>query len=468
MDKKLDNFESFIKSSMDNHETPYSNSAWESTKEAMNNNPSGSDGFESFVKKSLNNHEAPYASGAWINFVSLLNKTAMPFYKTKGFIVTASVIVIAGVILFSLPQDNDELKGVATQNIVKYEIALQNNVIIKNESKSIHTEEVLKEETLNEQVSITQEEVTNVISQPILIENEGEGDNNIGVTNITSLNSITLNTPEEYNSVLLEPEDEISDNTILYIVSFDAKLSACEGETINLTPREISKDLSYQWLLNGKSISKETTAKVILSKVAENNIDLIAYKKGERVSASSKVVNVTEKPKNIIQHNENKYSLVNNHSFKTNSDAKTVTWSFGDGEVSNELAAKHSYKKQGKYILSYNLVNEAGCSASYSKDLIVKGYYNIRQDHFFSPDGDGSLDVFLPEELKQINKPFEMIVYNRQNQIVYKTNSINNSWNGRDMEGNMVTFDAYIWVVSLINEYGNNEVYKGSVTKASN
>lgn len=472
MDKKLDNFESFIKNSMDNHEASYSGNAWESMQEAMSSNPNGADGFESFVKKSLDNHEAPYTSAAWKSVASLLNKSAVPFYKTKGFIAAVSAVIITGVVLFSLPKNNTETKEIVSNDVVKEKAISTDSekVTVKNEAKT-NKEIIVNEQTAHNDNVINNENKALPITELNLAVNERDNSSVEDKTDDNPLKEtqtkedVSTETPAETNGV---ESSLVTDYRELFVVSFDTKLNACEEETLNLTPREINKELTYQWLLNGKSISKEATAKVTLSKLGENNIDLIAYLNGKRVGSRAKVINVSEKPKNTIGSNENKYSLINSRSFTTNNDVKAVTWSFGDGKTSNELAAKHSYKKQGKYTLSYHLTNNTGCSASYSKDIIVKGYYNIRPDHGFSPDGDGSLDEFLPEELKLINQPFEMVVYTRSREIVYKTTSINNPWNGRDLEGNMVPFGVYVWVINITNEHGEEELYPGTVTKASN
>lgn len=478
MDKKLDNFESFIKNSMESHETPYSNGAWESMQEAMSVGTIQADSFESFVKSSMESHEVPYNSAAWKSFAPLLDKVAVPFYKTKGFIAAVSAVIIAGVVTFGLTDNSTESKedtlaqevSVKKENVAT-DVSLNNaeanaetavNVELKEESAAdVEQSLQVNETSQNTQLmpDVNKEEVNLVSGQSKDLNNNPNNDRN-SIADVNKVNDI-----ENANNT---PNDNLPTEVKEYIVSFDTKLSFCEGEKLTLTPREVLSELTYQWLLNGKSISKETTITTTLSTVGENNIDLIAYKNGVRVSSRAKTINVNEIPKAIVNHQEDNYSLINNHSFKLNSSIDRVVWNFGDGESSKEQLANHTYKKQGKYTLSYNVTNQAGCSASHNQSIIVKGYYNIREELFFSPDGDGSLDVFLPEELKQINRPFEMVVYNRQNKIVYRTNNINNPWDGRDLEGSMVPFGVYVWVINMTNEYGHNEQYKGNVTKASN
>lgn len=479
MDKKLDNFESFIKNSMDSHETPYSNGAWESMQEAMSVGAIQADSFESFVKNSMESHEVPYTSAAWKSFAPLLGKLAVPFYKTKGFIAAVSAVVIAGVAIFGLADNSTESK----EDILAQEVSVKKeNVAAEtsiNKAETNNAETVVNVD-LNEiaTADVEQSSQVNETSQNTqLISDVNNGE----VNTVSGQNEDLNNTPNNDRNSIADvnkvndienadntPNDNLPTEVKEYIASFDTKLSFCEGEKLTLTPREVLPELTYQWLLNGKSISKEATITTTLNTVGENNIDLIAYKNGVRVSSRAKTINVNEIPKAIVNHKEDNYSLINNHSFKLNSATDKVVWNFGDGESSKEQLANHTYKKQGKYTLSYNVTNQAGCSASHNQSIMIKGYYNIREELFFSPDGDGSLDVFLPEELKQINKPFEMVIYNRQNKIVYRTNSINNPWDGRDLEGNMVPFGVYVWVINMTNEFGHDEQYLGNVTKASN
>ena len=116
--------------------------------------------------------------------------------------------------------------------------------------------------------------------------------------------------------------------------------------------------------------------------------------------------------------------------------------------------------------LSYRLMN-AGDSTP---------LFELDQDpavmHFINGGVPSSMeqinDVFIPVELKELNVPFELSIYARNGQRLYTTTSIDKPWEGRMKDGSTCTFGSYIWVLTLTNELGNKEVYKGTVTNVNN
>ena len=60
-----------------------------------------------------------------------------------------------------------------------------------------------------------------------------------------------------------------------------------------------------------------------------------------------------------------------------------------------------------------------------------------------------------------------MIVYDRSGKSVFQTQSVNQPWDGRTLDGSMAEFGAYVWIIRLTNELGNEEIYKGTITKAT-
>lgn len=115
-------------------------------------------------------------------------------------------------------------------------------------------------------------------------------------------------------------------------------------------------------------------------------------------------------------------------------------WEFGDGNTSTETHPTHSYLNLNEYEITLLVTDSLGCQATFSAMVEPEG--QIFVPNAFTPNEDGVNDLF---EVKGHNiAEFEMVVMNRYGQVVFKTNSMNNKWNGSDISGRY---------------YAQNEVY---------
>ncbi len=448
------------------------------------------DNFESFIKQSLDNHEAPYNAASWASVSKALDGAKKPFYKTKGFIAGAAAIIIASTIFLSTPKDeksnpnnnNESPRDYITQNNSTHtptdnnnnpiNSSVDNNVVVNNDNDRDYltqhdnlTEAISDDNKTNENNSLTNQEHN---SSPNINPTQSE----------TPRDYITEEhkNNEENSATEIKDDKERDYNTHTptpverdYLANFDVTQQICEGTEVALKA-DLGKDIkSISWMVNGKFISndrdylyKPTNGKKQIRLVAKND-------NGKIVSTKTKTIQVNNVPNPTLATVNDDYSLINKQTFELNDDYKNVTWNFGDGAVSNETSIAHTYPKQGNYNLNCVVESANGCTATLSQKVTIDGYYNIRRDFGFSPDGDGSLDLFMPAELKMIDKPIEMTIYSATTkQIVYQTNSVDKPWDGIDIKtGSMAPFGAYVWIVTLKNELGHDEVYKGNLTKAS-
>jgi gliding motility-associated-like protein len=79
----------------------------------------------------------------------------------------------------------------------------------------------------------------------------------------------------------------------------------------------------------------------------------------------------------------------------------------------------------------------------------------------FTPNGDGINDLFKAEGLGI--QSFEMIVFNREGQIVFESHSIEDGWDGSYRNEN-VKPRAYFYQISYIDAKGNKHNKRGQVT----
>lgn len=469
MDKKLDNFESFIKDSMESFEAPYNGASWSAIEKSIST-PSK---FESFVKESMENYEAAYNPSSWTAVEKALNSVKAPFYKSFGFIGGVAALLVAGIVYFSLPENtnnneiaNHEANIDVTPRDYKVDNNTNTNNSINNNSTTNHNLPVDGDRdyiTDNNETNPTiihesNEAIADKLNGKTIENKEAVGKEDPKIKVITPTNPVN-NIPNIEDKSSVNPENPTNDSPRDYALNFNVNANYCEGDKINLSAKaDNGQNLTYAWFVNGNPLANSRDYS-FNAKPGKTSIKLVAKNDGKIVDEVTKEVQVAVKPSGSIIVDEDSKSLINQFELSLNDDFKSVAWNFGDGEISKSPEAFHTYPRQSTYNLNCTIENEAGCKATLEKQITVGGYYNIRKEHFFSPNGDGSLDIFMPEELTVINQPFTMSILNyRTKELLYQTNSLSNGWDGSNQPNG-----PSIWIIELTNELGNKETYMGTV-----
>ena len=69
----------------------------------------------------------------------------------------------------------------------------------------------------------------------------------------------------------------------------------------------------------------------------------------------------------------------------------------------------------------------------------------------FSPNGDGNNDLFKPVYYDNYNL-ISLKIYNRWGNIVFEENPYNNSWNGINMNGKILSEGQYFYILKSVEE----------------
>ena len=81
-------------------------------------------------------------------------------------------------------------------------------------------------------------------------------------------------------------------------------------------------------------------------------------------------------------------------------------------------------------------------------DTIEVSIYNYYVPNAFTPDGDGTNDVFKAVGGLSIGIQFRMYIYNRWGQLVFSSDNILNGWDGK-LNGSYCSSDVYAWVIYI-------------------
>lgn len=166
---------------------------------------------------------------------------------------------------------------------------------------------------------------------------------------------------------------------------------------------------------------------------------------------------------------------------QTSTGAISYDWNFGDGfgiDSTNVIipngtnggittgtygSPSHVYQDTGSFVITLTVTNEFGCTDDVSHTVHIKPDYAIYVPNSFTPDGDGTNDVFYPMGIGIDVEHFDMYIFTRWGQIIYESHTPNDGWDGTH-KGQKSKEDVYVWKVKATDFNGIEHEYIGHVT----
>lgn len=161
---------------------------------------------------------------------------------------------------------------------------------------------------------------------------------------------------------------------------------------------------------------------------------------------------------------------------KVTAKIKSVTTLGNDGEIATTVTGgtpSYQYRwntgstsstltslAKGNYSLT--VTDSKGCTASsaFVVNNVAEGECFSAQ-RVFTPNGDGINEVFVINCSETISN--QLLVYNRWNQLVFRSSNYTNDWVGVDLKGFILPDGVYYWILKD-NSGTSNTIYKGNVT----
>lgn len=465
---KLNNIDDAIRNSFENFEVPFDASLWNDIDSKLDNAPSNDlTSFDKKIQEAVSGHEVAYNSAAWTAVESQLVSS---YSYTKWFLAAGLIGLVSLGIYFLSENENEKSK--ITEDTTK-------DKIVENKSSGdLENEKAIESKKFNSNSNISidnnnsNEASDNSLTNNKEIENseiekvKAENSSNLNSNN----NSINQNNPivnVNPNLNIAEKKWSISNPTI------SGKTEMCEGTEVKLVSSSVSEKVNIQWMLNGVLVSNSEEITLKNLNEGTHEIELIHTSKAEFKNQClnpelKKSMEIIVKENNSIDF---KFEQVGEAfypetKFQVLSPEKNIkyTWSIDNFTFEgNEIA--HLFNNKGNYPVQLLAENENGCSSTEIKNVEISTDYNLLSPNSFSPNFDGINDAFIPEALKYLNLPFKMIIYSRQNSIVFQTNRVDLPWDGRNMNnGETCGQGAYLWIVELTNKDGEIEKYSGTIT----
>ena len=150
-------------------------------------------------------------------------------------------------------------------------------------------------------------------------------------------------------------------------------------------------------------------------------------------------------------------------------------WTFGDGSTADtNQHPTHTYTDTGVYQVMLLVTDSNGCVAINYSTVTVQEIYTLFAPNTFTPDGDGINDYFFPVGLGIDEASFQMYIYNRWGDVIYRTKGVYGDyettaplvgWDGIANYGDHVAQeDVYIWMIKTEDPDHGKHQYVGHVT----
>ena len=244
------------------------------------------------------------------------------------------------------------------------------------------------------------------------------------------------------------------------VVSGD--VNYCDGDAIanlSVTPQGAGTVTWYSDALLTDSIGAGSTY------TPATGVDTVTYYVIETVnncvsSVSSMTVTIYPNPVAAFEPTPSSGNVPLDVYFdNTSLGGNTFAWDLGDGTTSTSFDPSNTFTETGEYNISLYIVDANGCIDSTSAVIIVEGLSTLIIPNIFTPNGDGSNDVF---NLSGTNiTEIKGTVMNRWGQVVYQFNTLEAGWTGRTVSGIEAAEGTYYYIIDAVGADGQEYNYQG-------
>lgn len=141
-------------------------------------------------------------------------------------------------------------------------------------------------------------------------------------------------------------------------------------------------------------------------------------------------------------------------------------WTFGYANDSSIIQnPTYVYPDSGTYGIELIVTNIYGCADTTTGFVTIDQILVFYAPNSFSPNDNGNNDVFRVYGDGIEKSTFEMTIFNRWGERVFRSVDYEEGWNGaRNNTGELVQEDVYVWTVKFKDYLGKKREYIGHVT----
>lgn len=417
--------------------------------------------IEQIFKESLENHELPYNEAAWESLSKRLDGTTpSPFYRKWWVAASVGTVLVGSALFFTLNSQSDSEKT-AKENT---SVISQNTNVPQTVSHA--------EPRLNTNINSNPQTNTPQVEEHVMNGTQSTQIEHNNYPNVETLNPVSNSkdgsqknsTPQNSQGSQKGSLDNSGEQKTNFLAATSNKTKYCIGEDIEIgNPNETA---SVSVIQNNKTIGTvKPGVKKTFTASNEGTIDLVVGNQKQSISVS--------KPTSDLYISVDQTLLYENGipaiSFTVSGNNAPVHWTAEKypSEIENGTFIVHPYN--GKEVsVSVSSKDQNGCSIVETKRITLPETYNLNaQKGIDMNSSDPRVSTFMPYALKERNTPFELYIYDaKSGRVIYKTTDSSAGWNGVDNNTGEVLANGSVvlWKVVLGSPNpGEPREYKGTV-----
>ena len=238
---------------------------------------------------------------------------------------------------------------------------------------------------------------------------------------------------------------------------------ACVGITVDFELRDLDKTMSFLWNFGDGSFSTESNPSHIYDDEGIFDVTLSVRSHGTGVIKTrtiERLIEVHPLPEAVFDWTMPRSVVNSGVQIELNNktkDANSSTW-IVDGAISENN--RPEFKVPGEYELNLIASNKFGCQDHTTKVIEFGNRNSLNAPAIFSPNNDGRYDTFMPFGLEGLSEKWELVVSDKNGEIVFSTTDFNTPWRGDFHNGELVPDgQSFNWTVVCYSHSGKQRLY---------
>ncbi len=225
----------------------------------------------------------------------------------------------------------------------------------------------------------------------------------------------------------------------------------CQSTGIIFTDQSIPADANlkdYTWIVNSipgdERIFHGNPTVIDFDTTLNYNVSHIVTDLLGCIDTTSTIITIIPKPVSAFTIIENSPKNGELHFNNLTSGATNYAWDFGNNHLSARFEPDIKYDSEGDYTIMLVAINAEGCRDTATRQyLYIPGFW---LPNAFSPDNNGMNDIFRPVTQRNTLNPYQLLIYNRWGQLIFKSTDPTEGWDGT-YRGQPCQAGSYSYVV---------------------
>ena len=291
----------------------------------------------------------------------------------------------------------------------------------------------------------------------------GFSSNNEDINQISGGNYTVIVTDQ--NSCEASLSIEIGENEAMTIETTIAECISNNG-TINVTAFGGQPEYLFELSSNNQTVEINTTG--FFSELESGDYLITAF---DALNCDiQELVSINSAPQADFFLDEYEFSLSNDPILFTDQsiDNNIISWNwdFGDGNNSNEQNPPHLYTEPGIYYATLNIIDSYNCEDQITKEIKVLQDFYSYTPNIFTPNSDGTNDIFSPSLLNIDLSTYKLTIFDRWGNEIFETINYSQGWNGKQENGALLPSDVYSYKVVYQTNLGIEKEEVGQIIMA--